>query len=56
MMQWTKAESIFYNQWLWLTQDDILALQYRPEPGKQKIVPLSRGVPYPCHKVQGNVL
>jgi hypothetical protein len=32
-----------YNQWLWLTPDDILALQYRPEPSKQKIVPLSRG-------------
>jgi hypothetical protein len=31
-----------YNQWL-LTVDDILALQYRPEPSKQKIVPLSRG-------------
>jgi hypothetical protein len=32
-----------YNQWLWLTLDDILALQYRPEPSKQKMVPLSRG-------------
>jgi hypothetical protein len=32
-----------YNQWLWLTPDDILALQYRPEPGKQKMVPLSQG-------------
>jgi hypothetical protein len=32
-----------YNQWLWLTPDDILALQYRPKPSKQKIVPLSRG-------------
>jgi hypothetical protein len=32
-----------YNQWLWLTLDDILALQYRPKPSKQKIVPLSRG-------------
>jgi hypothetical protein len=32
-----------YNQWLWLTPDDILALQYRPDPSKQKIVPLSRG-------------
>jgi hypothetical protein len=32
-----------YNQWLWLTPDDILALQYRPEPSKQKSVPLSRG-------------
>ena len=31
-----------YNQWLWLTPDDILALQYRPKPSKQKIVPLSR--------------
>jgi hypothetical protein len=25
-----------FNQWLWLTPDDILALQYRPKPGKQK--------------------
>jgi hypothetical protein len=32
-----------YNQWLWLTPDDILALQYHPKPSKQKIVPLSRG-------------
>jgi hypothetical protein len=32
-----------YNQWLWLTPDDILALQYCPNPSKQKIVPLSRG-------------
>jgi hypothetical protein len=32
-----------YNQWLWLTPDDILALQYRPKLSKQKIVPLSRG-------------
>jgi hypothetical protein len=32
-----------YNQWLWLTPDDILALQYRPNPSKQKIVPHSRG-------------
>jgi hypothetical protein len=32
-----------YNQWLWLTPDDILTLQYCPEPGKQKMVPLSRG-------------
>jgi hypothetical protein len=32
-----------YNQWLWLTPDDILALQYRPELSKQKIVPLSQG-------------
>jgi hypothetical protein len=32
-----------YNQWLWLTPDDILALQYCPEPSQQKIVPLSRG-------------
>jgi hypothetical protein len=32
-----------YNQWLWLTPDDILALQYCPDPSKQKIVPLSRG-------------
>jgi hypothetical protein len=32
-----------YNQWLWLTPDDILALQYHPDPSKQKIVPLSQG-------------
>jgi hypothetical protein len=32
-----------YNQWLWLTLDDILALEYCPDPCKQKIVPLSRG-------------
>jgi hypothetical protein len=32
-----------YNQWLWLTPDDILALQYCPKPSKQKIVPLSLG-------------
>jgi hypothetical protein len=32
-----------YNQWLWLTPDDILTLQYCPEPSKQKIIPLSRG-------------
>jgi hypothetical protein len=32
-----------YNQWLWLTPDDILALQYCPELSKKKIVPLSRG-------------
>jgi hypothetical protein len=32
-----------YDQWLWLTPDDILALQYHPEPSKKKIVPLSRG-------------
>jgi hypothetical protein len=32
-----------YNQWLWLTPDDILTLQYRPEPSKQKLVPLSWG-------------
>jgi hypothetical protein len=32
-----------YNQWLWLTPDDILALKYRPKPSKQKIVPLSLG-------------
>jgi hypothetical protein len=31
-----------YNQWL-LTVDDILALQYRPKPSKQKLVPLSWG-------------
>jgi hypothetical protein len=38
-----KSRVNLYNQWLWLTPDDILALQYRPEPSKQKIVPLSRG-------------
>jgi hypothetical protein len=32
-----------YNQWLWLTLDDILTLEYCPDPSKQKIVPLSRG-------------
>jgi hypothetical protein len=32
-----------YNQWLWLTPDDILALQYHPKPSKQKLVSLSRG-------------
>jgi hypothetical protein len=32
-----------YNQWQWLTPDDILALQYCPKPSKQKIVPLSGG-------------
>jgi hypothetical protein len=32
-----------YNQWLWLTMDDILTLQYRPDPSKRKIVTLSRG-------------
>jgi hypothetical protein len=32
-----------YNQWLWLTPDDILALEYCPDLSKQKIVPLSRG-------------
>jgi hypothetical protein len=30
-----------YNQWLWLTPDDILTLQYHPKPSKQKLVPLS---------------
>jgi hypothetical protein len=38
-----KSRVNIYNQWLWLTPDDILALQYRPDPSKQKIVPLSRG-------------
>jgi hypothetical protein len=32
-----------YNQWLWLTPDDILALQYHPDSSKQKLVPLPRG-------------
>jgi hypothetical protein len=51
-----KSRVNLYNQWLWLTPDDILALQYHPKPSKQKLVPLSRGYHYPCHKVQGNVL
>jgi hypothetical protein len=38
-----KSRVNIYNQWLWLTPDDILALQYCPDPSKQKIVPLSRG-------------
>jgi hypothetical protein len=38
-----KSRVNLYNQWLWLTPDDILALQYCPEPSKQKLVPLSRG-------------
>jgi hypothetical protein len=38
-----KSQINLYNQWLWLTPDDILALQYRHKPGKQKMVPLSRG-------------
>jgi hypothetical protein len=38
-----KSRVNLYNQWLWLTPDDILALQYRPELSKQKLVPLSRG-------------
>jgi hypothetical protein len=38
-----KSRVNIYNQWLWLTLDDILALQYCPEPSKQKLVPLSRG-------------
>jgi hypothetical protein len=32
-----------YNQWLWLTPDDSLALQYHPKPSKQNLVPLSQG-------------
>jgi hypothetical protein len=32
-----------YNQWLWLTPEYILALQYCPNPSKQKIFPLSGG-------------
>jgi hypothetical protein len=50
-----KSQVNLYNQWLWLTPDDILALQYCPELSKQKSSSLP-GVPYPCHKVQGNVL
>jgi hypothetical protein len=38
-----KSRVNLYNQWLWLTPDDILALQYRPKLSKQKLVPLSRG-------------
>jgi hypothetical protein len=38
-----KSQVNLYNQWLWLTLDDILALQYPPKPSKLKIVPLSRG-------------
>jgi hypothetical protein len=38
-----KSRVNIYNQWLWLTPDDILALQYCPDLNKQKIVPLSRG-------------
>jgi hypothetical protein len=38
-----KSRVNLYNQWLWLTPDDILALQYRPELSKQKLVPLSWG-------------
>jgi hypothetical protein len=38
-----KSRVNLYNQWLWLTPDDILALQYHPESSKQKIVPLSQG-------------
>jgi hypothetical protein len=43
-----------YNQWLWLTPDDILALQYCPNPQAENSSSLP-GVPYPCHKIQGNV-
>jgi hypothetical protein len=38
-----KSRVNLYNQWLWLTPDDILALECCPNPSKQKIVPLSRG-------------
>jgi hypothetical protein len=38
-----KSQVNLYNQWLWLTPDDILALQYRPKPSKQKLIPLSQG-------------
>jgi hypothetical protein len=38
-----KSRVNLYNQWLWLTPDDILALQYHPKPSKQKLVPLSGG-------------
>ena len=31
------------NQWLWLTKDEIAALQHRPDPTKQKVIALSRG-------------
>ena len=31
------------GQWLWLTKDEIAALQRRPDLTKQKVIPLSRG-------------
>jgi hypothetical protein len=40
-----------YNQWLWLTLDDILALHEQAENSSSLL-----GVSYLCHKVQGNVL
>jgi hypothetical protein len=38
-----KSRVNLYNQWLWLTLDDILTLEYHPNLSKQKEVPLSRG-------------
>jgi hypothetical protein len=38
-----KSRVNLYNQWLWLTLDDILTLEYHPDLSKQKEVPLSRG-------------
>ena len=32
-----------YNQWLWLTKDEIAKLEYKPDATKQKVVPLARG-------------
>jgi hypothetical protein len=43
-----------YNQWLWLTPDYILALQYCPKLSKQKIVPLSWG--YHTHVTRFKVM
>jgi hypothetical protein len=45
-----------YNQWLWLTPDDILSPAISPQTKQAKISPSLPGVPYPRHKVQGNVL
>jgi hypothetical protein len=45
-----KSQVNLYNQWLWLTPDDILALQYCPKLSKQKkflspggTIPMSQG-------------
>jgi hypothetical protein len=50
-----KSRVNIYNQWLWLTPDDILALEYHPRPEQAENSSSLPGVPYPCHKVQGNV-